>query len=54
MGYQRRGKLISDERFVSGRVECACEAIGASSMLRLIRRAVALARMLSTLELRWE
>ncbi len=39
---------------MSGRVECACEAIEASSMLRLIRRSVALARMLSTLELSWE
>jgi len=33
---------------------CAREAIGAPSMLRLIRRAVALARMLPTLDLSWE
>ena len=30
---------------------CAREDIGASSMLRLMRRAVALARMLQTIEL---
>ena len=39
MGYLRRGKWISDEMFGSGRGECVCEAIGAQSMLRLIRRA---------------
>jgi hypothetical protein len=33
---------------------CVCEAIGAPSMLRLIRRAVALARMFPTLDLSWE
>ena len=33
---------------------CEREAIGALSMVRLIRRAVVLTRMLSTLDLRWE
>ncbi len=33
---------------------CAREADGAPSMLRLIRRAVALARILPTLDLGWE
>jgi len=37
-GYLRRGNWIGDERFVSGRGECTCEAIGAKSMLRLIHR----------------
>ena len=50
MGYLRKGKWIRDEKFVSGRGECVCEAIGAPSMLRLIRNAVALARILPTLE----
>ena len=49
--YLRKGKWIRDEKFVSGRGECVCEAIGASSMLRLILNAVALARMLPTLDL---
>ena len=51
-----RGKGIPKEREVcewEGRV-CACDAIGASSMLRLIRRVVALVRMLPTLDLSWE
>ena len=39
---------------MSGRGECVCETIGASSMLRLIRKAVALARMLPTLDFSWE
>jgi hypothetical protein len=30
MGYLRKGKWIRDEKFVSGRGECVCEAIGAS------------------------
>ena len=57
MGYLRREKWIRDKNFVSGRGECVCEElgdIGAPSMLRLIRRAAALARMLSTLDLSWE
>ena len=32
---------------------CVSESIGASSMLRLIRKAVALAGMLPTLDLSW-
>jgi hypothetical protein len=36
MGYLRRGKWIRDEQFVRGRGEYVCEAIGASSMLRLM------------------
>ena len=51
MGYLRRGKWIRDEQFVRGRSEYVCEAIGASSMLSLIHRVVALARrILPTLE----
>ena len=37
-GYRSRGKWIRDEKFVSGRGECVCEAIGAPS--RLIRKAM--------------
>ncbi len=33
---------------------CLCESIEAPSMLRLIRKVVALARMLPTLDLSWE
>ena len=39
---------------MSGRGECVCVVIGASLMLRLLRRAVALARMLPTLNLSLE
>jgi hypothetical protein len=56
------GKVVPKEREVErwrGVCEwegfvCAREAIGASSMLRLIRRVVAFARMLPTLDLTWE
>jgi hypothetical protein len=36
MGDLRRGKWIRDEKFVSGRDECVCDTVGASSMLRLM------------------
>ena len=36
--FLRIGKRRGGERFVSGRGECAREAIGAPSMLRLTRR----------------
>ena len=36
--------------FVSGRCVCVCEAIRAPSVLKFLRRAVALARMLPTLK----
>ena len=45
-----------DVSSVEGEPVCltVCETIGTSSMLRLIRRAAALVRMLSTLDLSWE
>ncbi len=50
-GYLMRGKLRGGKRFVRGKGECARAATGASSMLRLIRRAVAFVRMLPNLDL---
>jgi hypothetical protein len=50
MRYRRRGKKIGYERFESVRVVCVCEAITASSMLRLIRNDVDLTRMLPSLD----